>query len=134
MLPVRGVIVTLLAERNQTDVNVRNAAWTAATALVNWFPYPHVELQVMGRLQFPSGTDVAKTLFAQAHYFFCRSAPQARCATIVFQVASRSAPGGRRADAREAKSHIPVSHSILQNAPAIEATLLARPSAYLVSP
>ena len=70
VLPVRGVIVTLLAERNQTDVIVRSAAWTAATALVNWFPYPHVELQVMGRLQFPAGTDTAKTLFAQLHYFF----------------------------------------------------------------
>jgi hypothetical protein len=70
VLPVRGVIVTLLAERNQTDVNVRGAAWTAATALVNWFPYPHVELQVMGRLQFPAGGEAAKTLFAQAHYFF----------------------------------------------------------------
>ena len=70
VLPVRGVIATLLAERNQIDVNVRGAAWTAATALVNWFPYPHVELQVMGRLQFPAGLPAAKTLFAQAHYFF----------------------------------------------------------------
>ena len=70
VLPVRGVIVTLLAERNQTDVNVRGAAWTAATALVNWFPYPHFELQVMGRLQFPAGLEMAKVLFAQAHYFF----------------------------------------------------------------
>jgi predicted CxxxxCH...CXXCH cytochrome family protein len=70
VLPVRGVIATLLVERNQVDVNVRGAAWTAATALVNWFPYPHVELQVMGRLQFPAGLPTAKTLFAQVHYFF----------------------------------------------------------------
>ncbi len=70
VLPVRGVIITLLGERNQTDVKIRGAAWTAATALVNWFPYPHFELQVMGRLQFPAGGDIAKTLFAQAHYFF----------------------------------------------------------------
>jgi hypothetical protein len=70
VLPVRGVIATLLAERNQIDVSVRGAAWTATTALVNWFPYPHVELQVMGRLQFPAGGDIAKTLFTQLHYFF----------------------------------------------------------------
>ena len=68
--PTRGVIVTLLGERNQLDVKVRGAAWTAATALINWFPYPHVEAQVMGRLQFPSGGETAKTLFAQLHYFF----------------------------------------------------------------
>src|SRR5262249_58242003 len=68
VLPVRGVFVTVLGERNQQDVAVRDAAWTAADLLVNWFPYPHVEAQVMGRLQFPSGTDVTKTLFAHLHY------------------------------------------------------------------
>jgi len=69
VLPYRGVILTLLGERNQTDVAVRDAAWTAGTLLVNWFPYPHVEMQLMGRLQFPANTDVAKTLFIQLHYF-----------------------------------------------------------------
>ena len=69
VLPYRGVIVTLLGERNQTDVAIRDAAWTAGTLLVNWFPYPHVEMQLMGRLQFPAETDVAKTLFIQVHYF-----------------------------------------------------------------
>jgi hypothetical protein len=68
-LPVRGLMVTILAERNQVDVQVRDAAWTAATALVNWFPYPHAELQVMGRLQFPGGTDTTKTVLLQLHYF-----------------------------------------------------------------
>jgi hypothetical protein len=70
VLPVRGVIVTVLGERNQVDVAVRDAAWTAGDLLVNWFPYPHVEAQVMGRLQFPAGGEAAKTLFAQLHYFF----------------------------------------------------------------
>ena len=70
LLPVRGLIVTLLAERNQVDVLVRDAAWTAGDLMVNWFPYPHFEAQVMGRLQLPAGGDVAKTLFAQLHYFF----------------------------------------------------------------
>jgi hypothetical protein len=67
--PVRGVILTALAERNQMDVRVAGAAWTAATLLANWFPYPHVELQVIGRLQFPAGAPAAKTLFMQLHYF-----------------------------------------------------------------
>jgi hypothetical protein len=67
--PARGVILTALAERNQIDVRVADAAWTAATLLANWFPYPHVELQVMGRLQFPTGAAAAKTLFVQVHYF-----------------------------------------------------------------
>jgi hypothetical protein len=70
VLPVRGLIVTLLGERNQVDVAVRDAAWTAADLLVDWFPYPHFEAQVMGRLQFPAGGAAAKTLFAQLHYFF----------------------------------------------------------------
>ena len=70
VFPKRGVMVTLLGERNQLDVNVRGAAWTAGTALINWFPYPHFEMQLMGRLQYPSGGDAAKTFFAQAHYFF----------------------------------------------------------------
>jgi len=62
--------VTALGERYQQDVAVRDAAWTATDLLVNWFPYPHVEAQVMGRLQFPAGTAATKTLFAQLHYFF----------------------------------------------------------------
>jgi hypothetical protein len=69
VLPVRGLIVTLLGERNQVDVNVRDDAYTAATALVNWFPVAHLELQVMGRLQYSGGSDTAKTLFAQLHYY-----------------------------------------------------------------
>jgi len=69
VFPVRGVIVTLLGERNQVDVAVRDDAWTATTVLLSWFPYPHVEAQLMGRLQFPAGTDAAKTLFFQLHYF-----------------------------------------------------------------
>ena len=67
-LPVTGVAVTLLGERNQIDVEVPDA-WTAATALVNWLPYAHVELQLMERLQFPTGGSVASTLFFQVHYF-----------------------------------------------------------------
>jgi len=68
LFPVRGVTATALVERNQVDINVADA-WTALTALINWSPYAHCELQVMGRLQFPSGGEAAKTFFLQAHYF-----------------------------------------------------------------
>lgn len=68
VFPTTGVMVTLLGERNQVDVQVQDA-WTAATGLINWFPYAHFELQLMGRLQFPTGGSAAQTLFFQIHYF-----------------------------------------------------------------
>ena len=69
VLPVRGLVVTLLGERNQVDLKVRGAVWNAATGLVSWFPYPHVELALMSRLQFPAGGEVAPSVLAQFHYF-----------------------------------------------------------------
>lgn len=69
VFPARGVLITALAERNQVDVQVDDAAWTAGTFLVNWFPYAHVELQLMERIQQPSGGTLANTLFLQLHYF-----------------------------------------------------------------
>jgi hypothetical protein len=69
VFPVRGVMLTALWERNQIDVDVADG-WTGATAFVSWFPYAHTEAQIFGRLQFPSGGDVAKTFFAQLHYYF----------------------------------------------------------------
>jgi hypothetical protein len=69
VLPVRGIVLTLLGERNQTDLEVRDSALTAGTLLLNWFPYAHTEVEVMGRLQSPSGGDMSKTLLAQLHYF-----------------------------------------------------------------
>ncbi|MES1158145.1 MAG: hypothetical protein ABUL67_03495 [Haliangium ochraceum] len=68
MFPARGVMITVLGERNQVDVQVDDA-WTAGTFLVNWFPYAHVELQAMERIQQPSGGTLANTLFLQLHYF-----------------------------------------------------------------
>jgi hypothetical protein len=69
VLPVRGVMATFLLERNQEDIGVAGASRTATTLLLNWFPYAHVEMQVMGRLDFPTGTPASKTFFAQLHYF-----------------------------------------------------------------
>jgi hypothetical protein len=68
MFPIPGVMATLLAERNQIDVAFPDG-WTAVNALVNWFPYAHCEVQLVGRLQFPTGGQSAKTLFLQLHYF-----------------------------------------------------------------
>lgn len=67
-LPVPSVMATVLGERNQLDLAFPNA-WTAGDVLLNWFPYAHVEAQLVGRLQFPTGGEVAKTLFFQLHYF-----------------------------------------------------------------
>jgi hypothetical protein len=69
LFPVRGVMVTLLGERLQDDLAVRQAAWNAATGLVSWFPYAHFELQIMYRADLPAGGDAAQTFFAQLHYF-----------------------------------------------------------------
>jgi hypothetical protein len=69
LLPLRGFTLTALAERNQEDLAVRSAAWTGGTLLLNWFPYPHFEVQLVGKLQFPGTTETVKTFFAQLHYF-----------------------------------------------------------------
>ncbi len=68
LFPVAGVMITLLGERNQVDLQL-NDAYTAGTLLVNWLPYAHLELQLMERVQVPSGGSAANTLFLQIHYF-----------------------------------------------------------------
>jgi hypothetical protein len=68
VLPLPSLMLTALWERNQIDLAVP-ASWNGADAFMSWFPYAHFEVQVFGRLQFPSGGDVAKTFFAQIHYF-----------------------------------------------------------------
>jgi hypothetical protein len=69
LLPVRGLTFTALGERFQDDLAVRQAAWTAGSAFVSWFPYAHFEAQLMFRAELPGGGDAAKTFFAQLHYF-----------------------------------------------------------------
>jgi hypothetical protein len=68
VLPLPSIMLSLIGERNQIDIDDPSSV-TAVSVLANWFPYAHVELQVMGRLQFPSGGEAAKTLFMQLHYF-----------------------------------------------------------------
>ena len=69
LLPDRGVLATVMAERFQDDLQVRQAEWTAATGLISWFPYAHVEAQIMFRADLPGGGVAAKTFFAQLHYY-----------------------------------------------------------------
>jgi len=67
-LPGHGLMVTMIGERRQTDIRVSGTATNAGTLLVNWMPYAHTELQLMGRLQAPSGADTTKTLLLQIHF------------------------------------------------------------------
>ena len=62
-------MLTVLGERKQQDLTVRDSSWDAITGLLGWFPVPHAELQLMGRLQYAEGEGTAKTLFLQVHYF-----------------------------------------------------------------
>jgi hypothetical protein len=68
-LPARGLVLTGLYERNQQDLRVRQAAWNAWSVFISWFPAPHTELQLVGRLQLPEGGSLARTLLLQVHYF-----------------------------------------------------------------
>lgn len=68
-LPWNSLMFTALGERIQTSIAVKDSATNAATGLLNWFPYPHVEMQLVGRMQMPSGQDVAKTVLFQVHYY-----------------------------------------------------------------
>ncbi len=36
---------------------------------MNWFPYAHFEMQLMERVQYPTGGSANNTLFFQIHYF-----------------------------------------------------------------
>ncbi len=69
VLPFRGIMATLLQERDQVDLSVSDATYNATTALLSWFPYAHFEIQGMARLQVPSGGQDEKTLFVQLHYW-----------------------------------------------------------------
>lgn len=69
ILPVRGVMFTLLGERYQTDIGVSDTDINAVNGLLSWFPYPHFEIQMVGRYVMPAGQDGVPTFLAQFHYF-----------------------------------------------------------------
>jgi hypothetical protein len=68
-LPWNSLMFTAMGERLQSSIAVKDTATNAATALINWFPYPHVEVQWVGRLQMPTAQDTAKTVLLQVHYY-----------------------------------------------------------------
>lgn len=68
-LPVRGIMLTAFGERFASDLRNSNAAVNAGTGLLSWFPYPHFEVQLVGRMQAASTGDPIKTVLAQFHYF-----------------------------------------------------------------
>ena len=69
VLPVRGLMLTVLAERFHKDLSVRDAAWNAYDLLINWFPFPHFEAQLAARLQRPAAGVSTRTLLLQLHYY-----------------------------------------------------------------
>ncbi len=54
VLPIKGIMVGPFVERRQTDIKVKGTGTNAWGAQLNWFPYPHLELVVMGRFQTPA--------------------------------------------------------------------------------
>jgi len=69
LFPLRGTVLSLYGEHEQTDLRVSNARWEAGSVELSWFPVAHVELQALGRLQLPAGGDLARTLLVQLHYY-----------------------------------------------------------------
>jgi hypothetical protein len=69
VLPVRGVMATVLQEHEQVDLRASGTTYDATAALVNFFPYAHFEVQGMARFELPGGGQWAKTFFLQLHYF-----------------------------------------------------------------
>jgi hypothetical protein len=68
-LPFRGFWVMPFVERSQTDINAMNSATNGFGGQLNWFPYPHFELVLLGRVQAPAGQTSARTILAFLHYY-----------------------------------------------------------------
>jgi hypothetical protein len=68
VFPVKGLWLGAFAEISQGDIAVKGTVTSALDGQINWFPYPHFEIVILGRLQSPSGQTTAKALLAQLHY------------------------------------------------------------------
>ena len=68
VLPLKGLMLTALAEHYQEDLQVSGAARDAVSLLLGWFPYPHIGAQVTARGDFPTGNAATRVLSAELHY------------------------------------------------------------------
>jgi hypothetical protein len=66
--PLKGLWLGAFGELTQTNIKAKDSATTAINGQLNWFPYPHFELVILGRVQSPEGSE-AKTLLLQLHYW-----------------------------------------------------------------
>jgi hypothetical protein len=69
ILPGRGFWIGAYGEVSQTDISIKDSATLAGTGQINWFPYPHFEVLLLGRLQAPTKQESAKTFMFQLHYY-----------------------------------------------------------------
>ena len=72
-IPVKGLMATLALERFQTDISIAGTAHTAADLQVNYFPWAHCEMVLLGRYQM-SGAGLSdgatdSLLMLQLHYY-----------------------------------------------------------------
>ena len=71
--PIRGVMAMVAFERYQDAINVKGAARNAVDLEVNFFPWAHFEVVLLGRYQMvgsgqPGATD-ASLIMGQLHYY-----------------------------------------------------------------
>lgn len=72
--PLRGLWVTPFVERSQTAIRLRGSSTHAFGAQLQWFPYPHFEVTLLGRAQQPRATRseptrTARTGLLLLHYY-----------------------------------------------------------------
>jgi len=73
VLPVRGLMIGLAYERFQENLSVNRTGHNAFDAQINFFPWAHIELVVIGRYQMNGWTagdgPSNKLLMGQLHYY-----------------------------------------------------------------
>jgi hypothetical protein len=68
--PFRGFWASVFGERWQTSIKVKDSATNAYGVQLNWFPYPHFELTILGRMQAPAGIEKpTQTVLLMGHYY-----------------------------------------------------------------
>lgn len=69
VIPVRGLWLGLQGERNQSSLSAGDSGINALNGQINWFPYPHVEALLLGRLQAAAEGPAVKTALFILHYY-----------------------------------------------------------------